>query len=98
LAWIDYPLRSPSAKLGGEPLGFGVVVRMQSRCPGGIAAAQIVNGDGDVQDELAELRGPPRRLRGPRHEARMVVHRLQKRRLETFRHITHAVVAAREAA
>ncbi len=45
----------------------------------------------ELQHDLAELRGPAGRLPRPRHEAGVVVDRLEQRRLEPVAGIEHAV-------
>lgn len=80
-AGIDQALGAGGAQLGGERLALAIVV-IPKRPGTGDLVPQIVKRRIGVEHQLAELRGPARRLGGARHEARVAVDRLEQRGLE----------------
>jgi hypothetical protein len=89
LAGIGHAFRPGGAQLGAQGLAGPVVVGVERRTQGRIAAAQVVQRAPDVQHDLAELRGPARRLDRGGHEQGVVVEGLRQRDLETVGDIEH---------
>src|SRR6185312_9371709 len=81
-AWIDHPVRSRAMEGFTQSLRRTVIVGIEHA--GGRSLAQIGEPRRNVENDLAELRGPARRLHRRRHEQGMVVDRLEQRRLETL--------------
>src|SRR3546814_10084948 len=95
-ARVGNPVRSRAPEMPRDRLRCGVAVGIELRNRLPRLRSEIMQVCIDRHDDLPELRGPARRLPRSRHEAGIMVDRLEQRGLEPVANVEHAVDADRK--